>query len=153
MFNGQNLLDVMGQNYGEYARKLMKIIFSAEDLKTRILPPARGHLAREAFEQSSFNLLLGIAVYLAVNLFHRTLEFLLLEAVRVKYRFDKALFGSFYKVLLRRKLSDFLLDERRREERREERQRTRTTAVRDDFFVCCFFLLCHRSRGRRIERE
>ena len=141
MYNGQNLLEIMCQNYGDYARKLMKIIFSAEDLQTRILPPAWGHLARKALEQSSFNSLSGIAVYLAVNRFHRTLEFLLLEAVRVKYRFDKALFGSFHKDLLRRKLSDFLLDERRREERREERRRTRTTAVRDDFFVVDFFAL------------
>jgi hypothetical protein len=48
--------------------------------------------------------------------------FLFAETVRIKYKVDKSLFQKLYADLLRRKLSDFLVDERRREERAEERR-------------------------------
>ena len=52
----------MGKNYGDYARRLMQIIFSPDDLKTKILPPARRHLSRETLNEEDFNFLLGLII-------------------------------------------------------------------------------------------
>ena len=44
-----------------------------------------------------------------------------LDAVRYKFRLDAVNFGLFYRSLLRRKLTDFLIEERRRDSAKQAR--------------------------------
>ncbi|CAF4971676.1 unnamed protein product, partial [Rotaria magnacalcarata] len=44
MFNNYNLLDLMATDYGNYARKILRIVFSQDELKSSILPPGKPHL-------------------------------------------------------------------------------------------------------------
>lgn len=64
MFGNINLLRIPAKDIIDYARKTLKILFSSEELKTHILPPARDHLRRPALNEERFNILLGnIVVY------------------------------------------------------------------------------------------
>ena len=45
-----------------------------------------------------------------------------IDAVRYKFKLDSVNFGLFYRKLLRRKLTDFLIEERRRESIKAARQ-------------------------------
>lgn len=52
-------------------------------------------------------------------------DYFIPEAVRVKFKLDATKYPAFYKNILRRKLSDFLIEERRRETNRKARQMLR----------------------------
>ncbi|CAF1493592.1 unnamed protein product, partial [Rotaria sordida] len=54
IFNKINLLDVMATDYGDYARQILRIIFTSGELKNCILPPGRPHLARKPLDQERF---------------------------------------------------------------------------------------------------
>ncbi len=56
MFNKINLVDVMATDYGEYAREILRIIFTSNELKTSILPPGKLHLARKPLDEVSKHL-------------------------------------------------------------------------------------------------
>ena len=49
----------MATDYGGYARKILRIIFSSEELKNSILPPGRPHLTRQPLDQKRFNIFTG----------------------------------------------------------------------------------------------
>ncbi|CAF3294467.1 unnamed protein product [Rotaria sp. Silwood2] len=102
MFGEINLLDVMATDYGDYARQILQIIYTSDELKNSILPPGKPYLARPPLAKDRFK------------------KFL--EAVRYKYKLDSINFGLFYRGLLRRKLTDFLIEERRREPLKQTRQ-------------------------------
>ncbi|CAM4971801.1 unnamed protein product [Rotaria socialis] len=102
MFKNINLLGVMATDYGDYSRQILRIIFTGDELKTCILPPGKAHLTREPLDQERFTIFL--------------------DAVRFKFKLDSVNFGLFYKSLLRRKLTDFLIEERRREDVQITRQ-------------------------------
>ncbi|CAF2069972.1 unnamed protein product [Rotaria magnacalcarata] len=93
--NGTNLVTIVGRDFGDFAREVMRVLYSEEERKTHILPPGRPHLFRKPLDSNRFALL---------N-----------DAVRVKYRLSKHLYDDFFKYHLRPKLSDFLVEERRRE--------------------------------------
>ncbi|CAF1524702.1 unnamed protein product, partial [Didymodactylos carnosus] len=57
IYDNQNLLNIVGTSYGDYARKLMKKLYSKDDLKNCILPPARDHLKRNALDEEKFTIL------------------------------------------------------------------------------------------------
>ncbi|CAF4395900.1 unnamed protein product, partial [Rotaria magnacalcarata] len=96
MFNNYNLLDLMATDYGNYARKILRIVFSQDELKSSILPPGKPHL--------------GVS-----HLIKIALKFVWVYAIRYKFKLDAVNFGLFYRALLRRKLTDFLIEERRRQ--------------------------------------
>ncbi|CAF4127903.1 unnamed protein product [Rotaria magnacalcarata] len=95
MFNNYNLLDLMATDYGNYARKILRIVFSQDELKSSILPPGKPHLRRQPLDQDRFKICMN--------------------AIRYKFKLDAVNFGLFYRALLRRKLTDFLIEERRRQ--------------------------------------
>ncbi|CAF3304050.1 unnamed protein product [Rotaria socialis] len=100
MFNNYNLLDLMVTDYGNYARKILRIVFSRDELKSSILPPGKPHFRRQPLDQDRFKI----------------------YAIPYKFKLDVVNFGLFYQALLRRKLTDFLIEERRRESTKEARQ-------------------------------
>jgi len=56
MFKQVDLLDVMATDYGDYARKILRVIFTSDELQTRILPPGKLHLARKPLDEVSKHL-------------------------------------------------------------------------------------------------
>ncbi|CAM4864583.1 unnamed protein product [Rotaria socialis] len=106
MYGDIDLLQTMGSTFGDFARKTMKIVFTEEELKERILPPQRSHLSRPSLDLAKFRI---------VN-----------DAIRIKYKIDSTKYDAFYKNVLRRKLSDFLIEERRRESIKSARDLIRT---------------------------
>ncbi|CAF3351230.1 unnamed protein product [Rotaria socialis] len=102
MFNNYNLLDLMVTDYGNYARKILRIVFSRDELKSSILPPGKPHFRRQPLDQDRFKICMN--------------------AIPYKFKLDVVNFGLFYPALLRRKLTDFLIEERRRESTKEARQ-------------------------------
>ncbi|CAF1624995.1 unnamed protein product [Rotaria magnacalcarata] len=106
MYGDIDLLQTMGSTFGDFARKTMKIVFTEEELKERILPPQRSHLSRPSLDLAKFRI---------VN-----------DAIRIKYKIDSTKYDAFYKNVLRRKLSDFLIEERRRESIKSTRDLIRT---------------------------
>ncbi|CAF1109136.1 unnamed protein product [Rotaria sordida] len=94
-YNGTNLITIVGKDFGDFARQIMRILYTPDELQTCILPPRRPHLSREPLDPDRFRLL---------N-----------EAVRVKYRLATHLYDGFFKYHLGPKLSDFLVEERRRD--------------------------------------
>ncbi|CAF1056781.1 unnamed protein product [Adineta steineri] len=42
----RNLLDIIGTDFGDYGRQLMRVLYTKEELQSCILPPGRRHLAR-----------------------------------------------------------------------------------------------------------
>ncbi|CAF4271958.1 unnamed protein product, partial [Adineta steineri] len=93
---GRNLLDTIGTDFDHYARQLMRVLYTKDELQSCILPPGRQHLARLPLDAERFARL---------N-----------EAVRGKYRLASHFYGDFFKYHLGPKLSDFLIEERRRDE-------------------------------------
>ncbi|CAF1631809.1 unnamed protein product, partial [Rotaria magnacalcarata] len=102
MFDKQNLLDIMATDYGDYARQVLRTIYSSYELQNSILPPGRPHLARSLLEKDRFKLFI--------------------TAMRYKFKLASTNFGLFYHSLLRRKLSDFFIEERCRDTRKQIRQ-------------------------------
>ncbi|CAF4114537.1 unnamed protein product [Rotaria sp. Silwood2] len=54
MFGEINLLDVMATDYGDYARQILQIIYTSDELKNSILPPGKPHLARPPLAKDRF---------------------------------------------------------------------------------------------------
>ncbi|CAF2986500.1 unnamed protein product, partial [Rotaria sp. Silwood2] len=94
-YNGINLITTVGKDFGDFARQIIRILYTPDELRTCILPPRRPHLSREPLDPDRFRLL---------N-----------EAVRVKYRLATHLYDDFFKYHAGSKLSDFLVEERRRD--------------------------------------
>jgi hypothetical protein len=59
MFKQVDLLDVMATDYGDYARKILRIIFTSDELQTRILPPGKSHLARKPLDEDRFKIFIS----------------------------------------------------------------------------------------------
>ncbi|CAF4212627.1 unnamed protein product, partial [Adineta steineri] len=106
---GRNLLDTIGTDFGDYARQLMRVLYTKDELQSCILPPGRQHLARPPLDAERFARL---------N-----------EAVRVKYRLASHFYGDFFKYHLGPKLSDFLIEERRRDEQKNLRRQAKLPSV------------------------
>lgn len=53
------MVDVVGTNFGDFARQVMRILYTTEELKTCILPPKRSYLVREPLDPERFRLLNG----------------------------------------------------------------------------------------------
>ena len=60
MCNEINLLHIRGKNVGDYARKVLRIIFTREELLTSILPPGGSHYSRKPLDQEKFELFHGM---------------------------------------------------------------------------------------------
>ncbi|CAF3309829.1 unnamed protein product [Rotaria socialis] len=101
MFNNYNLLDLMATDYGNYACKILRIVFSQDELNSSILPPGKPHFRRQPLDQDRFKICMDPMWY--------------------KFKLDLVNFGLFYQALLRRKLTDFLIEERRHEPTKEAR--------------------------------
>lgn len=57
----------MARNYGDFARRTMRILFTADELKTSVLPPSRSYLSRPALDEKRFELLNGKQFSLQIN--------------------------------------------------------------------------------------
>ncbi|CAF5022527.1 unnamed protein product [Rotaria magnacalcarata] len=56
MFNSYNLLDLMANDYGNYTRKTLRIVFSQDELKRSVLPPGNPHFRRQSLDQDRFKI-------------------------------------------------------------------------------------------------
>ncbi|CAF1500232.1 unnamed protein product [Rotaria magnacalcarata] len=102
MFGSINLLDIMSTDYDDYTREVLRKVFTEDERKNCILPPRREYLKREPLDEDKYKLCMN--------------------AVRIKFKLDSVNFGLFYKSLLRRKITDFLIEERRRDTQKLARQ-------------------------------
>ena len=50
----------MATDYGDYSRKILRLIFTAEELKTSILPPGKAQFSREPLETARFKIFTGL---------------------------------------------------------------------------------------------
>lgn len=50
----------MATDYGDYSRKILRMIFSPDELKNRILPPGKEYLAREPLDPERFRIFTGM---------------------------------------------------------------------------------------------
>ncbi|CAF2219140.1 unnamed protein product [Rotaria magnacalcarata] len=105
MYNNQNLLNTPAKSLVDFSRKVLKMLYSQEELKTHLLPPKRAHLTRPALDENRFNILL--------------------EAIRIKFRLDADLLQKCFHDLIKTKLSNFLYEERRRAIRKTLRNKER----------------------------
>ncbi|CAF1076141.1 unnamed protein product [Rotaria magnacalcarata] len=108
MHDSTDLLGALGTDYGDYARNILRILYTKEELQTSILPPGRTHLSRKPLDKVRFK------------------KFK--DAMRYKFKLSSVNFGQFYRTLLRRKLTDFLIEERRRDELKLARQSLKSQA-------------------------
>ncbi|CAF1281434.1 unnamed protein product [Adineta ricciae] len=60
MYEGQNLLEIRGRDIYDYGRKILKTLYTSQELGSCILPPARNHLARPALDPVRFNIFHGM---------------------------------------------------------------------------------------------
>jgi len=63
MFNNYNLLDLMATDYGNYARNILRIFFSQDELKSSILPPGKPHLRRQPLDQDRFKICVWVCKF------------------------------------------------------------------------------------------
>ncbi|CAF3488214.1 unnamed protein product [Rotaria socialis] len=105
MYNNQNLLNTPAKSLVDFSRKVLKVLYSQEELKPHLLPPKRAHLTRPALDENRFNILL--------------------EAIRIKFRLDADLLQKCFHDLIKTKLSNFLYEERRRAIRKTLRNKER----------------------------
>lgn len=54
MHNNINLLTIRGKNIGDYARNVMRELYSHEELITSILPPGASHYMRKPLDNERF---------------------------------------------------------------------------------------------------
>ena len=59
MFDNINLLDIMATDYGDYARKILRLIFTSDELKTCTLPPGKPHFTRQPLDEERFKIFTG----------------------------------------------------------------------------------------------
>ncbi|CAF3715212.1 unnamed protein product [Rotaria socialis] len=119
-WDGKNLLKVTGRDIGDYARKLLDILCTTQELQSSILPSQAAHLyQKEVLGEDRFKIL---------N-----------DAVRVKYRISEDGYRRYYTNTLRVKLSRYLYDQGSRKlkqpgnnqqqlSQQQQQQRTTTTA-------------------------
>ena len=50
----------MGTDYGDYSRKILRLIFTPKELKNSILPPGKSYLTREPLEGARFKIFTGL---------------------------------------------------------------------------------------------
>ncbi|CAF1324659.1 unnamed protein product [Rotaria sordida] len=98
--NGENLLNIRGKSIGDYARQVLRTLYSHEELISSILPPGGPQYSRKCLDQVKFEKL------------H--------EAMRCKYRIAEEHYDNFYGKLIRPKLVDFLGDERKRDRKQKQ---------------------------------
>ncbi|CAF1640936.1 unnamed protein product [Rotaria magnacalcarata] len=48
--NGINLVTVAGKDFGDFARQVMRILYTPDELKTCVLPPGRSYLSRKPLD-------------------------------------------------------------------------------------------------------
>ena len=60
MYEGQNLLEIRGRDIYDYGIKILKMLYTSQELSSCILPPARNHLARPALDPVRFNVFHGM---------------------------------------------------------------------------------------------
>ncbi|CAF5229264.1 unnamed protein product, partial [Rotaria magnacalcarata] len=59
-WDGKNLLKVSGRDIGDYARKLLDILFTTQELQSSILPSHAAHLyQKEVLDEDRFKILNG----------------------------------------------------------------------------------------------
>lgn len=126
----------MGRNYGDFARRTMRILFSSKELKNCVLPPSRSYLTRPALDENRFELFNRTPFIMFIDVRLRFV-FYFAGAVRAKYHLASHLYDDFFKYHLGPKLGDFLVEERRREVVREARKQAKammiiTTTRNDD---------------------
>ncbi|CAF1561435.1 unnamed protein product, partial [Adineta ricciae] len=57
-WDGKNLLTVSGRDIGDYARKLLDILFTTQELQSSILPSQAAHLyQKEVLDEDRFKIL------------------------------------------------------------------------------------------------
>ncbi|CAF3343714.1 unnamed protein product [Rotaria socialis] len=95
MYKDLNLSHIRGKTIGDYARQVLRAIFSHEELLSSILPPGGQQFIRKPLDSGRFEFL------------HNTM--------RVKYRISADRYDEFSGKLVRSKLVDFLADERKRD--------------------------------------
>ena len=60
MYEGRNLLEVSAKNAGEYARNLLKILFTPEELQSSLLPSQQSkRYSKQEFDHTRLHLLNG----------------------------------------------------------------------------------------------
>lgn len=69
MHENTNLLNTLASSVGDFARKNMRIVFTEEELKAQVLPPARSHLKRESLDEHRFQLVNGMCKHLCMCTF------------------------------------------------------------------------------------
>ncbi|UJR37027.1 hypothetical protein I4U23_029734 [Adineta vaga] len=102
MYDNKNLLEIRARDIFDFGRKILKTLYTSEELGSSILPPARSHLARPSLDPVRF------------HLFH--------ESIRVKYKISSLYYDNCYAKLVRPKMCDFLVDERKRQGKALKRQ-------------------------------
>ncbi len=60
MYEKINLVHIRGKNVGDFARQVLKTIFTHEELITSILPPGGAHYSRKTLDEEKFNLFHGM---------------------------------------------------------------------------------------------
>ncbi len=69
-YYGQNLLEIVAKDFGDYARQVMRILYTNDELRSCILPPGRSHLTRKALDSDRFSRLNGLSkIFSNINLF------------------------------------------------------------------------------------
>ncbi|CAF1427315.1 unnamed protein product, partial [Rotaria magnacalcarata] len=99
MHGNINLLLIRGKSVGDYARQVLRSLYSREELTSSILPPGGEQFARKPLDNQRFEKL------------HR--------ALRCKYNISGSRYDEFFHKLIRPKLVDFLSDERKRARKSE----------------------------------
>ncbi|CAF1470043.1 unnamed protein product [Adineta ricciae] len=89
-----NLTRIRSKDFGDYARLVLRQLYSREELVSSILPPGGSQYARKPLDSGRFEYL------------H--------DALRSKYHLAADKYDEFYSKLVRPKLADFLNDERKR---------------------------------------
>ncbi|CAF2270001.1 unnamed protein product [Rotaria magnacalcarata] len=86
--------DDIAKNIGDYARNVMRVLYTQKELIDSILPPGASHYVRKPLDNERFEKL------------HK--------ALRCKYNIIASRYDEFFYKLIRPKLVDFLIDERKR---------------------------------------
>lgn len=55
MHGDKDLLATRGRDIYDFSRQTLRILFTAKELSTHILPPGRSHLARPPLDTERFN--------------------------------------------------------------------------------------------------
>ncbi|CAF1957305.1 unnamed protein product [Rotaria magnacalcarata] len=84
-----------GRSVGDYARQVLRNLYSHEEIISSVLPPGGAHYSRKCLDPERFEKL------------HR--------AIQNKYRIADEHYDDFFTKMIRPKLVDFVCDERKRD--------------------------------------